>query len=447
MKLFPINRNAPARFAPAPPHAADVVVIGGGIIGVMTAWFLAKAGVQVVLCEKGRIAGEQSGRNWGWVRKQGRDPAELPLMIEALQIWRGLEAQAGADLGFRETGVMYLANGAKDMAQYEDWIAHAHAHGLDTKLLTAAAVGAMLPNAAGWAGGIWTASDARAEPWKAVPALALAAGRMGASLHEDCAVRALDVAAGRVIGVITERGRIRADRVVLAGGVWSSLLARAHGVILPQLSFLATVSATVPLDFGFDGAAADNHFAFRKRQDGGLTLTPGSAHDFFIGPDAFRHFRAFLPVLRKDRAATRFRRKAPPDYPDAWGTPRHWDADRISPFERIRILDPEPDLPAIEDIRGRFAAAFPKIGKPAIAGAWAGMIDTMPDVVPVIGPAAGLPGLTIATGLSGHGFGIGPAVGRVVADLVQGRSPGHDLSRFRLSRFSDGSKIVIGPAL
>ena len=184
-----------------------------------------------------------------------------------------------------------------------------------------------------------------------------------------------------------------------------------------------------------------------KRTDGGLTLTPGAAHDFFIGPDAFRHFRAFWPQIRKDFSSTGLLSAAPKDYPDAWGTPRRWDADRISPFERMRILDPAPNAAVIEDIRTRFAAAFPTIGKPAIAGAWAGMIDNMPDVVPVIDHAAVLPGLTIATGLSGHGFGIGPGVGRVVADLVQGLAPGHDLSRFRLSRFTDGSKIIIGPSL
>lgn len=75
------------------------------------------------------------------------------------------------------------------------------------------------------------------------------------------------------------------------------------------------------------------------------------------------------------------------------------------------------------------------------------MIDTMPDVVPVIDRAAALPGLVIATGMSGHGFGIGPGIGRVVADLVADRPVGHDLHRFRLSRFSDGSKIAPGPAL
>ena len=447
MTAFPISLATPVRFDSPLPDAADVVVIGGGIAGVMTAWFLARAGQKVVLCEKGRIAGEQSGRNWGWIRKQGRDPAELPVMIEALAIWRGLQAEAQADFGFREAGVLYIANGQSDMDEYEGWLVHARAHGLDTRLLGRSELEARLPNAAGWVGGLLTPSDARAEPWLAVPALAAALERDGATVIESCAVRALDVAAGRVSGVVTEKGRVRADRVVVAGGAWTSLLLRAHGIGLPQLSVKATVSATVPLDFPHEAAAADNHFAFRKRQDGGLTLTPRSLHDFWIGPDAFRHLRAFLPVVRKDWRATSLHMAAPAGYPDAWTTARRWQPDAESPFERMRILDPPPNMAFIETVRDCFAAAFPAIGRPEIACAWAGMIDTMPDVVPVIDHVASCPGLTVCTGLSGHGFGIGPGIGRVTADLVMGRDPGHDLSRFRFGRFGDGSEITIGPSL
>ncbi|MCX7888315.1 MAG: FAD-binding oxidoreductase [Rhodobacteraceae bacterium] len=443
---FPFSAATPIRFPGPPPPAADVVVIGGGIAGVMTAWFLARAGQKVVLCEKGRIAAEQSSRNWGWIRQQGRDPAELPLMIEANRIWSGLEAEAGADLGFRRTGVMYLADGPDDMAGFEAWLVHARAHGLDTRLLSAAEVQAMLPNAAGWAGGLWTASDCRAEPWVAVPALAAALAARGATIVEDCAVRVLDLAAGRVAGVVTEAGRIAADRVVLAGGAWSSLFLACHGLRLPQLSVRASVAATAPLPGFFDGAMADNRFAIRRRQDGGYTLAPGGFHEFFLGPDAFRHFAAFLPALRKDWRATHFRLAAPAGYPDAWATPRRWTGDGTSPFERLRILDPAPNLAEIARLQDRFAAAFPQVGRPAVAAAWAGMIDTMPDVVPVI-DAAPLPGLWVLTGLSGHGFGIGPGVGRVMADLVTGRAAGHDLARFRWGRFSDGSRIVIGPSL
>lgn len=444
---FPINTDTPVRFPGPPPESTDVVVVGGGVIGVMTAWFLAVRGVKVVLCEKGRIAGEQSGRNWGWVRQQGRDPAELPIMIEALSIWKGLEEKVGADLGFRQTGVLYAANTAKDMADYEAWLVHAKAHGLDTRLVGQAELQAMLPNAAGWVGGIWTASDARAEPWVAVPRLAAALAAKHVTIIENCAVRAIDISAGRVSGVVTEAGRIRADRVVLAGGAWSSLLARRQGVTLPQLSVRATVTATAPLPEFWQGAMADSGFAIRRRADGGYTLTPGHFHEFFIGPDAFRHLRAFWTQIRTDLSGTRFLPAAPKDYPDAWGTKRFWAEDEESPFERMRILNPDPNRAMVELLRDRFAAAFPAVGRPEIATAWAGMIDTMPDVVPVIDHVGTLPGLTLATGMSGHGFGIGPGVGRVVADLVEGRAPGHDLSRFRLSRFSDGSKITLGPSL
>ena len=119
--MFPITSSTPIQFSAALPKQADIVIIGGGIIGVMSAWFLANAGKHVVLCEKGRIAGEQSSRNWGWVRQQGRDPAELPIMIEANRIWQTLGQECNEDLGFRQTGVLYLANVAKDMANFEGW--------------------------------------------------------------------------------------------------------------------------------------------------------------------------------------------------------------------------------------------------------------------------------------------------------------------------------------
>ncbi|MEM6666932.1 MAG: FAD-binding oxidoreductase, partial [Pseudomonadota bacterium] len=90
------------------PKRADVVVIGGGIAGVMTALTLAERGVSVVLCEKGAIGGEQSGRNWGWCRVMGRDPREIPLMMEAKRQWQGMNARIGGETGYRQAGIFYL---------------------------------------------------------------------------------------------------------------------------------------------------------------------------------------------------------------------------------------------------------------------------------------------------------------------------------------------------
>lgn len=444
----PISDSAAVAFAAPLPEAADVVVIGGGVIGVMTAWFLAGQGRRVVLCEKGRIAGEQSSRNWGWVRQQGRDLAELPIMIEAMRHWQDLQADCGEDLGFRRTGVMYLADTEAQLAGYEDWLAQAVGYGLDTRMLSGAEVAAHLPAAARqWQGALWTPGDARAEPLRAVPALARACARRGVHLAERCAVRGLDLAAGRVAGVVTERGRIRCDQVVLAGGAWSALLLAHHGVRIPQLSVKLTVAATLPMPEVFAGAASCRELALRRQIDGGYTLAPKGFQEFYIGPDAFRHLRPFLPQLRDDPFANRYRAAAPKGFPDAWGVKRRWAEDRMTPFEATRVLNPAPNLRAVDRVRKAFAGVFPGAGRPEIARAWAGMIDTMPDIVPVIDHVPALPGLTLATGMSGHGFGIGPGVGRVVADLVCGRPVGHDLTRFRFGRFSDGSPIELGPAL
>ena len=447
MTTFPIGMHAAARFTPDLPKVADVVVIGGGVIGVMAALFLAERGSRVVLCEKGRIAGEQSSRNWGWIRQQGRDFAELPIMMESMALWQVFAARMPG-LGFTQQGVVYAARSEAEMAGFEEWRAVAVGMGLETQMQGQAALQGMIPDhRAPWMGGLFTASDARAEPWAAVPLLAQAAVQAGAVIAEDCAVRCLDRAGGRVAGVITEKGRIACDQVVVAGGAWSSLFLAREGVGLPQLSVLASVAATGPLPEVFAGNVADDRFAFRRRADGGYTIAPGASHDFFIGPDAFRHLRVFAPTLQRDFGSTHFRLMAPSGYPDAWGTNRRWSGDEISPFENQRVLNPQPNLAELRKVAQRFAATFPKIGQPPIVASWAGMIDALPDVVPVVDRIADIPGLVVATGMCGHGFGIGPGFGRVIADLVLDRPVGHDLTRFRHARFSDGSALRRGPSL
>ena len=443
---FPISDASPVVHAGPPPAQADVVVIGGGVAGTCAALFLARKGLRVALLEKGRIAGEQSSRNWGWIRQQGRDPAELPIMVEANRLWHELAQQTNVDIGLRRIGVTYLAEGDRDMTRFAAWLPHARAHDLDTELLDARALAARCPALAraGYVGALVTPSDMKAEPWAAVPALAGIAAREGVQISEHCAARALDIAAGRVTGVFTEQGRIATTQVIVAAGAWSSLFLRRHGIALPQLSVRASVAAADG-DLPHDGAAADSALAFRPRADGGFSIAAGAFHEFFLGPDAFRALPKFLPQLRADPFGTRFLPAAPRGYPDAWGTPRRWDEDAASPFERCRVLNPAPNLRKLEQVAHGLSRRFGTTPL-RLRSAWAGMIDTLPDRVPVIG-ASPLPGLTVATGLSGHGFGIGPGVGRVLADLLTGGPVGHDLHRFRFDRFTDGSPITLGPAL
>jgi len=117
------------------PDRTSVVVIGGGIAGVSTALFLAEKGIPVVLCEKGRIAGEQSSRNWGWTRVMGRDPKEIPLGMESLKLWRRMNEITGAETGFNQCGIVYLCDTAREVADYEAWLEHARPFQLDSRLL------------------------------------------------------------------------------------------------------------------------------------------------------------------------------------------------------------------------------------------------------------------------------------------------------------------------
>ena len=440
MQDGPVTLSTPVSHQSDLPPETDLVVIGAGVAGVCTALYAAKSGARVVLIEKGRVAGEQSSRNWGWIRQQGRDPDELPLVIEAVANWHALQAETNEELGLRQTGTLYFAEGEDKLDSYHRWAKIAAGHGLDSRVLDTVELAKMLPEARGrWKGALWTASDCRAEPWVAVPALARLAVRYGVTIREECAVRALDVEGGRVAGVVTEDGRVRASRVVLAGGAWSSTLLRRHGVSLPQLSVRATVGQTDPLPEIFAGQGVDDRFAFRRRVDGGYSLAPSFDHDFFLGPDALRNARAFFPEFRRDLLSTNLRPKSPAGYPDAWGRPKSWSEDAESPFERMRVLDPTPNRRFVVRMAQQFGEAFPSLGTVRVRKAWAGMIDSLPDMIPVIDRVSDLPGLTLLTGLSGHGFGIGPGVGRAAADLALDRDPGTDLSPFRFARFRDGT--------
>ncbi|HEX7200237.1 MAG TPA: FAD-binding oxidoreductase, partial [Dongiaceae bacterium] len=213
------------------PGSADVVVIGAGIAGSAAAYFLAKKGHSVALLDKGHVAGEQSSRNWGWCRQQHRDLRELPLAMKSLEIWGELNREIESETGFRRTGLLYVTTRPGDFAQWEEWTLKARDYQMHSRILTPAEAKAMTPGSTGdWIGGIHSPTDGRAEPALAAPALAEAARRHGATIHQKCAVRGLDIAAGKVAGVITERGRIRAQRVLCAGGAWSSLLCRRHGI-------------------------------------------------------------------------------------------------------------------------------------------------------------------------------------------------------------------------
>ena len=420
---------------PALPSRTGVVVIGGGIVGVTTAFFLAEKGHAVVLCEKGRIGGEQSSRNWGWCRTMGRDIREVPLALESLRLWRDMNRRTGRETGFRQAGILYMCETEHEIAGQEAWLNDASQFEVQSHVLRGAALDAVMPGAAkNFVGGSHTPTDGRAEPSQAAPAIAEAARGLGATILTTCAVRGLDLQAGRVAGVVTEKGRIACDAVVLAGGAWSRLFAGNAGLDLPLLKVLGSVFRTAPIAGGPEITAAGSIFALRKRLDGGYSIARRNANRAEITPDHFRLLADFWPRLRANRHEIRLRigRRS-------WEelrTKRSWSMNEETPFEATRILDPVPDETILAESRAVLAEKFPAFAGMKVVESWGGLMDVTPDAVPVIDQVARIPGFFIATGFSGHGFGIGPGAGRLMAELVTGDTPVVDPSPYCLSRFA-----------
>ena len=417
------------------PKSTGVVVIGGGIIGVTTAFFLAEKGHAVVLCEKGRIGGEQSSRNWGWCRTMGRDIGEVPLALESLKLWREMNQRTGRETGFRQAGIMYLCETEQEIAAQEAWLNDARQYQVQSHVLRGDKLDDVMPGAAaGFVGGLHTPTDGRAEPAHAAPAIAEAARALGATILTGCAVRGLDLQAGRIAGVVTEKGRIACDAVVLAGGAWSRLFAGNAGFDLPQLKVLGSVFRTAPIAGGPAITAAGSVFALRKRLDGGYSIARRNANRAEITPDHFRLLADFWPRLRANRHEIRLRVGL-----RSWQelrTKRQWGLDEDTPFEATRILDPAPDEAILTEARAILAQKFPAFAGMKVVESWGGLMDVTPDAVPVIDQVARIPGFFIATGFSGHGFGIGPGAGRLMAELVTGDPPVVDPTPYRLSRFA-----------
>jgi len=420
-----------------------VVIIGGGIIGASTALELAERGVDVVLCEKGIISGEQSSRNWGWCRQMGRDPREIPLAKLSLELWRGLNERTGRETGFRQCGILYLCDTPKELAKRARWLdLYAKPHGLSSRMISAEEAAERAPGASTpWLGGLLTEDDGRAEPQLAASAIAGAARAKGAKLFTNCAVRGIERTAGRISAVVTEQGTIACDSVVLAGGAWSRRFCTNAGLSLPQLTVINSAMRTAPFEAPLPHSIAGSNFALRKRIDGGYNIAHARLSIADIVPDSFRLLRAYLPALKSEfrdmryRIGKRFIREAQ--------LARFWELDQTSPFEAVRILDPAPSMHILQLAQNSLVAKYPLFDTIQIKQRWAGAIDVTPDAVPVISPVSTIPGFYLATGFSGHGFGIGPGAGRLVADLVTGNVPCVDPTPFRYERMIDGSKVEL----
>lgn len=415
------------------PASTRVVIIGGGIVGVSAALALAERNIPVVLLEKGHIAGEQSSRNLGWIRKTSRHAHDVPLAQAADRLWASMPERVGSDLGYRQRGILFLSPTEAAQAVHEDWLKSVDALSLDSRLLSPGEIDQLVPGGKGrWAGGVYTPSDGIAEPAVATSAIARATIKKGAVMVQNCAVRTLSRSAGKVSGVVTEKGEIRCDQVLLAGGTWSRRFLGNLGVSLPTLPLILSVLRTKPMDGPTDIAVGGPDFSFRKHRDGGYIITQRGGLDAPIVLDHLLIGGRYLDQLGANRSALRIKLGRP--FLDDLKLARSWSADSTSPFERVRTMDPDVNPVLNEEAINNLRTAWPMFEKAEMDEVWAGCMDITPDSNPVIDRIESLPGLTIATGFSGHGFGTGPAAGQLAADIICDESPIVDPGPYRFGR-------------
>jgi glycine/D-amino acid oxidase-like deaminating enzyme len=408
--------------SPELPRFADAVVIGGGIVGVFAAYHLARRGVRVALVEKGRIGAEQSSRNWGWCRQQNRDARELPMATRSLELWENFAAETGEDTGFRRCGLLYLSNDEAELAGWARWRDFARTAGVTTHMLDSGEASER-GRATGrhWKGGVFSPTDGTADPSRAAPAVARAILRLGGTVHQNCAARGIETEGGRLSGVVTEGGTIRTSVAIHAGGAWASSFCRQLGLRFPQASIRSSILSVSAGAEGLPDALHTTQISVTRRGDGGHTLAISGRGRVDVTPQQLRFSLQFLPMFLK-----RWRSLAPGGLEGMLSgheTLARWRIDRPTPMERMRILDPAPDQATIRLTHARALELLPELRKTKISAAWAGYIDSTPDGVPAIGEISAVPGFILAAGFSGHGFGIGPGAGHLVADLATGAKP------------------------
>lgn len=415
------------------PDSTTVLVIGGGIVGVAAALTLAERNIPVVLLEKGRIAGEQSSRNLGWVRKTNRHAADVPLALAADRLWAEMPERIQQPVGYKQCGIMFLAQTEDQMATYEAWSDSVRSFSLGSQLLSAKEIDQRVPNGKGqWAGGIYTRSDGRAEPSIAVSAMARSATAKGAILVQNCAARTVSTSGGKVSAVVTEKGEIRCDQVLVAGGAWSRRFLGNLGITLPTLPLVASVLRTKPMEGPTDMSVGGPDFSFRKHQDGGFIITQRSAVNAPLTLDHLLIGWRYLGQLRAGGGSLRVSLNR--EFFEDLALARRWGPNSRSPFEKVRTMDPKVNTALNREALTNLSNAWPVFEKAEIEEEWAGVIDVTPDSNPVIDHIKTLPGLTVATGFSGHGFGTGPAAGHLAADLVSNADPIVDPTSYQFDR-------------
>lgn len=406
-------------------HPTDVAIIGGGIIGLATAYELSRQGVRATVLEGQTAGAGQSSRNWGFVRQQGRSPQELPMMCAANRRWRQLEDEIGERFQWVQGGNLALS-GPGSSGHYRAWAELGRSHGLDTRLVSADEVRELVPGLSfPHQAAMYTSTDGHVDPMAATTAIGRAAERGGATIRSGHRVLGIERHGDRVTGVRTEHGVVSADTVVCAAGATSRWLLRSAGIRLPQDLVRGTVALTESVAPVTTTSVWAPGLAFRQRPDGRFVVTTGGGGDVDLTLDTLLQAPMFLGAFRHNYRKMRLRLDSGAILRDL--RRRFTGVDQPHEPRPTRLLANRSIL--------RFRQAMPALAALRLERAWAGLIDGTPDGLPVLDRPTD--GLVLATGFSGHGFGLGPTAGEVAAALVTGKTTEFDLRPFRFSRFAE----------
>lgn len=374
----------------------DVVVIGAGISGAATAYQLARDGISVMLLDRYAPAAMASGWTLAGVRQSGRHPAELPLARAAVAMWATLSEELGGETHYRRCGNLRVARTAEEDVIIRGVVRDQAAAGLDITLLednrAVRDVAPALSEAVRLAS--YCTSDGSADPRSTVLAFVAAATRLGAVTRFGERALRIETAAGRVTAVVTDQGRIPTSRVVIAAGIFGNELLAPFGMHIPLEIPMVTVLRSAPVERVVDQVigTATATCTGRQQFDGRWRVTNGA---------------------------------------EAW----HGGMTETTEPDGTRQPHVHPAASMVADVVSRFAAIVPAFADAQIEASWAGLLDLTPDALPVLDAVPGCEGAILAIGFSGHGFCLGPITGRILADLVQGKSSDQPIAPFHIGRF------------
>jgi len=382
--------------APDLPREAEVVVVGGGCMGASIAFHLARRHVDVVLLEKGHVAGGATGHSGALVRQHYEARIGIRLARESLAFFRRFEKETGFSCDFRTTGFL-SGTRERDLPAFDALLELLRSEGVRAERLAPSDAKAMEPQleVSDYAALVHDPDAGYADPIATAHGFAAAAAVEGAKVFNDRTADSIATRSGRVVGVkVRGAGLLKSGRVVVATGNWTRDLVAAVGPRLPIRYVRGEVAILRrPIDFG----------------------PPPRIHFDFYGNTYSR------PDGEKDTLAG------------------YMDTD---PRKTIRDHDLVETLPATtaRDIRTRLAKRFPRMAEAQPRGGWAGAYDVTPDSYPIL-DRVGPEGLFVAVGFSGHGFKLSPEVGRLVAEHVATDRRPDSLEPLRASRFAEGSPI------